>query len=63
LGEITGPPTNDRSMEGLCHDLAKKCVWKVREIGFLRVVIESNGIEMEKEKMDGCQGRNSEEQK
>jgi len=30
----------------------KKCVWKVRKIEFLGVVIESNGIEMEKEKVD-----------
>ena len=30
----------------------EKCVWKVRKIGFLGVVIESNGIEMEKEKVD-----------
>jgi len=31
----------------------KKCVWKVRKIGFLDVVIELNGIEIEKEKVDG----------
>ena len=31
----------------------KKCVWKVRKIGFLGVVIGPNGIEMEKEKVDG----------
>jgi len=31
----------------------EKCVWKVRKIGFLGVVIGPNGIEMEKEKMDG----------
>ena len=30
----------------------KKCVWKVRKIGFLRVVIGPNGIEIEKEKVD-----------
>jgi len=31
----------------------EKCVWKVRKIGFLGIVIRPNGIEMEKEKVDG----------
>ena len=31
----------------------EKCMWKVRKIGFLRVVIGPNGIEIEKEKVDG----------
>jgi len=31
----------------------EKCVWKVRKIGFLGVVIGPNGIEMKKEKVDG----------
>jgi len=31
----------------------EKYVWKVRKIGFLDVVIEPNGIEMEKKKVDG----------
>ena len=31
----------------------EKCVWKVKKIGFLGIVIEPSGIEMEKEKMDG----------
>ena len=31
----------------------EKCIWKVRKIGFLGVVIEPNGIEMETEKVDG----------
>jgi len=31
----------------------KKCVWKVRKIGFLGVVIGPSRIEMEKEKVDG----------
>jgi len=31
----------------------EKCVWKVRRIGFLGVVIGPNGIEMEKKKVDG----------
>ena len=36
------------------HDLyvkPEKCKWKVREVGFLGVVIELDGIKMEKEKM------------
>ena len=31
----------------------KKCMQKVRKIGFLGVIIGPNGIEMEKEKVDG----------
>ena len=31
----------------------EKCEWKVREVGFLGVVIGANGIEMEKEKVRG----------
>jgi len=31
----------------------EKCMWKVWKIGFLGVVIGPNGIEMEKEKVDG----------
>jgi len=30
----------------------EKCIWKVRKIGFLGVVIGPNGIEMEKKKVD-----------
>jgi len=30
----------------------EKCMWKVKKIGFLGVVIGPNGIEMEKEKVD-----------
>jgi len=30
----------------------EKCVWKVRKIGFLGVVIEPKGIEMEEEKVN-----------
>ena len=30
----------------------EKCVWKVRKIGFLGVVIGPSGIEIEKEKVD-----------
>jgi len=30
----------------------EKCVWKVRKVRFLGVIIGPNGIEMEKEKMD-----------
>ena len=29
----------------------EKCVWKVREVGFLGVVIEPNGMKMKKEKV------------
>ena len=31
----------------------EKYMWKVKKIGFLRVVIGPNGIEIEKEKIDG----------
>ena len=31
----------------------EKCIWKVREIRFLRVVIGPNGIEIEKKKVNG----------
>jgi len=31
----------------------EKYVWKVRKIGFLGIIIGPNGIEMEKEKVDG----------
>jgi len=31
----------------------EKCVWKVREIGFLGVIIGEDGVRMEKEKMQG----------
>jgi len=31
----------------------EKCVWKAKKIGFLGVVIGPDGIEMEKEKVDG----------
>ena len=31
----------------------EKCVWKVREVGFLEVIIGENGVRMEKEKMQG----------
>jgi len=31
----------------------EKCVWKVRKIGFLGVIIGPNRIEMEEEKVDG----------
>jgi len=31
----------------------EKCVWKVQKIGFLGIVIGPNGIEIEKEKVDG----------
>jgi len=31
----------------------KKCVWKVREVGFLEVIIGEDGVRMEKEKVQG----------
>jgi len=31
----------------------EKCMWKVREVGFLGVIIEKDGIRMEKEKVQG----------
>ena len=31
----------------------EKCKWKVREVGFLEVVIGPEGIKMEKEKVRG----------
>jgi len=31
----------------------EKCKWKVREVGFLGVIIGSEGIKMEEEKMKG----------
>jgi len=31
----------------------EKCVWKVREIGFLGVIIGPEGFQMEKEKVEG----------
>ena len=31
----------------------KKCVWKVKEVGFLKVIIEEDRVRMEKEKVQG----------
>ena len=31
----------------------EKCVWKVREVGFLEVIIGENGVRMEKKKVQG----------
>ena len=31
----------------------KKCVWKVREVGFLEMIIGPDGTKMEKEKVQG----------
>jgi len=31
----------------------EKCVWKVREVGFLEVIIGEDGVRMEKEKVQG----------
>jgi len=40
-----------RLEENILYIKPEKCVWKVRKIGFLGVVIGPNRIEMEKEKM------------
>ena len=31
----------------------EKCVWKVREVGFLGVIIDEDGVRMEREKVQG----------
>ena len=31
----------------------EKCVWKIREVGFLGVIIRENGVRMEKKKVQG----------
>ena len=31
----------------------EKCKWKVKEVGFLKVMIEPEGIKMEEEKVKG----------
>ena len=31
----------------------EKCIWKIQKIRFLEVIIEPNGIEIEKKKVDG----------
>ena len=30
----------------------KKCIWKIQKIGFLKAIIEPNGIKMKKEKVN-----------
>ena len=35
----------------------KKCVWKVREVGFLEMIIGPDGTKMEKEKVQGVINR------
>jgi len=40
-----------RLEENILYIKPEKCVWKVRKIGFLGVVIGPNRIEMEKEKI------------
>ena len=34
----------------------EKCVWKIREVGFLGVIIKEDGVRMEKEKVQGVVG-------
>jgi len=52
---------HDKTVEEIIRRLEKndlyvkleKCVWKVKKIGFLGVIIGPNGIEIEEEKVDG----------
>ena len=48
LAEVT-----KRMEENDLYIKPKKCKWKVREVGFLGVIIGPEGIKMEKEKMKG----------
>ena len=42
-----------RLVENDLYVKLEKCKWKVREVGFLEVVIRLEGIKMEKEKIKG----------
>ena len=42
-----------RLVENDLYVKLEKCKWKVREVGFLGVVIRLEGIKMEKEKIKG----------
>jgi len=42
-----------RLVENNLYVKPEKCKWKVREVGFLRVVIRLEGIKMEEEKVKG----------
>ena len=42
-----------RLVENDLYVKLEKCKWKVREVGFLGVVIRLEGIKIEKEKMKG----------
>ena len=42
-----------RLVENNLHVKLEKCKWKVREVGFLEVVIELKGIKIKKEKAKG----------
>ena len=42
-----------RLVENNLYVKPEKCKWKVREVGFLRVVIRLEGIKMEEEKIKG----------
>jgi len=53
LGDMETKEILRRLEENNLYVKPEKYVWKVREIGFLRVVIGPNRIEMEKEKVDG----------
>jgi len=61
LVEIETEEGHDKIMEEVLKRLEEndlyvkpeKCMWKVQKIGFLEVVIGSNKIKIEKEKIDG----------
>jgi len=61
LVEIETEEGHDKIMEEVLKRLEEndlyvkpeKCMWKVQKIGFLEVVIGSNKIKIEKEKVDG----------
>ena len=42
-----------RLVENNLYVKLEKCKWKVREVGFLKVVIELEGIKIKKEKAKG----------
>jgi len=56
MNEILRDLINEGKVTAFVDDVyikPEKCIWKVRKIGFLGVVIGPNRIEMEKEKVDG----------
>jgi len=56
MNEILRDLINEGKVTAFVDDVyikPEKCIWKVRKIRFLGVVIGPNRIEMEKEKVDG----------